>query len=136
MKGKLMAAMNSEIKKIVSRVKDAQIQLQSLLSDKTWIEDARKYAEKQKKEVRKLLRADVGKVLSFLERERKELERFQKQIPGEFKKFRKFVTGQRKEFERLLKSVRRVGSKPSEAPKASKAPARRKSGKGASAPKA
>lgn len=133
MKGKLMAAMNTEIKKIVSRVKDAQSQLQSLLSDKTWIEGARKYAEKQKKEVRKLFRADVGKVLSFLERERKELERFQKQIPGEIKKFRKFVTGQRKEFERLLKSVRRAGNKPAEAP-ATKS-ARRKASKAASARK-
>ena len=102
--------MNAELKKVVGRVKTAQAQLQSLLKDKTWIEEARKYAERQGKEVKKLLSGDVARVKTFLERERKELERFQKQIPSEVQKFRKFVDGQRKEFERLLKNVRRAGA--------------------------
>ena len=33
----------------------------------------------------------------FIERERKELERFQKQLPGEVKKIRAFMTEQRRE---------------------------------------
>jgi hypothetical protein len=101
-----MKAMNSELKKVVNRVKAAQAQLQTLLKDRTWVEDARKYAERQGKEVRKLFTADVNKVKTFLERERKELDKFQKQIPGEVKKFRKFVIGQRKELEKLLLKVR------------------------------
>jgi hypothetical protein len=104
----LIMAMNSEIKKIVSRVKETQAQLQTLLKDRTWVEDARKYAERQGKEVRKLLTTDMGKVKTFLERERKELERFQKQLPGEVKKLRKFVTTQKKELEKLLTSVRKA----------------------------
>ena len=56
--------------------------------------------------MRKLLTADLGKVKTFLERERKDLERFQRQIPGEVKKLRDFVKGQRRELEKLLKNVR------------------------------
>lgn len=105
-----MKPMNADLKKVMERFKDAQGQLQNLLKDKTWVEDARKYAERQGKEVKKLLTADVAKVRVFLDRERKELERFQKQIPGEVKKFRKFVDGQKKEFEKLLKSVKKAGA--------------------------
>ena len=100
--------MNADLKKIVSRVKSAQTQLETLLKDKSWIEDARKYANRQSKEVKKLLTADVAKVRTFLERERKELERFQKQLPAEVQKLKKFVDSQRKELEKLLGSVRKV----------------------------
>jgi hypothetical protein len=96
---------NTEIKKVVGRVKEAQAKLQTLLKGQEWVEDARKYAERQSKEVKKLISADAGKVKTFLERERKELERFQKQIPGEVKKFRTFVLSQRKEFKKLLATV-------------------------------
>lgn len=103
--------MNTELKKVVTRVKSAQTQLQTLLKDQAWIEDARKYAERQGKEVKKLFAADFGKVRAFLGRERKELERFQKQIPGEVKKLRKFVAEQRKEFGKLLLSMRKTAPK-------------------------
>ncbi len=104
-------AMNTELKKIVGRVKEAQQQLQGLVQDQTWVEEARKYAERQGKEVRKLITSDVKKVRTFLEKERKELERFQKQIPSEVKKLRKFVDGQRKELEKLIATTRKVGLK-------------------------
>ena len=100
-----MKSMNSEINKIISKVKEAQAQLQSMVSSHDWVEEARKYAERQGKEVKKILTADVSKVKTFLEKERKELERFQKQIPGEVKKLRKFVAVQKKELEELLANV-------------------------------
>ena len=98
--------MNAEIKKVVSRVKEVQTQLQGLIKSQDWVEEARKYAERQGKEVKKLFAPDVEKIMDFLERERKELEKIQKQIPGEVKKFRKFMTMQKKEFEKLLSNVR------------------------------
>jgi hypothetical protein len=101
--------MNAEIKKIVLKAKTAQEKLQVLLKSQDWVEEARRYAEKQGKEVRKLLTSDVGKVKTFLEKERAELERFQKQIPGEVKKLRTFVKGQRKELGKLLANVRKAG---------------------------
>ena len=103
-----MKAMNSEFKKVVTRVKAAQSQLQVMLKDAAWVEDARKYAERQGKEVKKLIKGDVSKMKTFLERERKELNKFQKQIPSEVKKLRKFVTIQKKEFEKLLKGMRNM----------------------------
>ncbi len=106
-----MKNVNSEIKKVVGRVKNAQEKLQTLLQGHDWVEEARKYAERQGKEVKKLISADAGKVKTFLERERKELERFQKQIPGEVKKLRSFVLSQRKEFEKLLANVRKFNGK-------------------------
>ncbi len=100
-------AMNADLRKVFSRVKDAQAQLQNILKDNNWVEDARKYAERQGKEVKKLIKADVTKMKTFLERERKELEKIQKQLPNEVEKFRTFVNGQKKEFERLLENMRK-----------------------------
>lgn len=103
--------MNTELGKVVENLKAAQGRLQNLVKNKGWIDEARKYAEKQGKEVKKLLSADVGKVRTFLERERKELERFQKSLPGEVNKLRKLVVSQRKEFESLLKKVKKATKK-------------------------
>ncbi len=107
--------MNTELSKVVENLKAAQGRLQSLVKNKGWIDEARKYAEKQGKEVKKLLSADVGKVRTFLETERKELARFQKSLPAEVNKLRKLVVAQRKEFETLLKKVKKAakaGGKP------------------------
>ena len=103
----MKTSMNSEIKKVVSRVKSAQKKLHTLLEGQDWVEEARKYAERQGKEVKKLIKADSTKVKAFLEKERKELARFQKTIPGEVKKLRSFVLAQRKDFEKLLVKVRK-----------------------------
>ncbi len=100
--------MNTELKNIVGRVKKLQSQLQVVLKDKTWIEEARKYAKKQSKEVRKLITTDVNKVKVFIEKERKELQKFQKQIPGEVTKIRKLVLSQSNELEKVLNRIRRV----------------------------
>jgi len=106
-----MKSVNSEINKVVLKVKEAQGQLQSLINGHDWVGEARKYAERQGKEVKKILTSDVSKLKSFLEKERKELERFQKQIPGEVKKLRKFVNTQKKEFEKLLAGVVKISNK-------------------------
>ncbi|MBY0470807.1 hypothetical protein K2X30_06515 [bacterium] len=106
-----MRDVNAELKKVVDRVKTAQGRLQGVLKDRTWVEEARKYADKQKKEVQKLLSGDVHMVKTFIEKERQELEKFQKQIPGEIKKFKKFVDTQKKELEKLLTNVRKTGLK-------------------------
>ncbi len=105
--------MNADLKKIVSKVKDAQNRLQLVLDKQDWpgyMDEARKYAEKQGSEVKKLLSSDLGKVRSFIERERKELERFQKQIPGEVKKLRGLVKSQTKDFEKFLNTLRKSGA--------------------------
>jgi Zn-finger nucleic acid-binding protein len=121
---------DGELKKVVSRVRTAQTTLHSVLKNQKWVEDARKYAEKQSREVRKLLSSDLGKVKTFLERERKDLERFQRQIPGEVKKLRDFVKGQRRELEKLLKNVRAAGKG---AKKAKSAPRKKAKSRSASA---
>jgi tRNA splicing ligase len=115
--------MNADIKKVVNRVKAAQQTLQSYLKKQDWVEEARKYAEKQGKEVRKLFGGDLAKVKSFLEKERRELEKFQKQLPEEVKKLRTFVKGQRKELQKLLVRVGKVRrtTKKSARPKTSRA---------------
>jgi len=128
-----MATVNSELKKIMSRVKTAQNQFQNLVKDQAWVDEAKKYAERQGKEVRKLINTDVEKVKTFLEKERKELEKVQKQIPSEVKKFQKFVTGQRKELEKLLEMARSIAGQKAAKPSAKKGTtAKRK----AAAPKA
>src|SRR4051812_17779725 len=116
---------NEDIKKVLNRVKEAQRSLQTYLKDQDWVEDARKYAEKQGKEVRKLLSSDLGKVKTFIEKERKELERFQKQIPGEVDKLRTFVKGQRKELQKLLVRVGKVNASATKAKRRAAKPSSR-----------
>ena len=108
MRARFEKLVNGEGKKILEGAKMVQSKLQSALKNQDWIEDARKYAEQQGKEVRKLLAGDVSKVKKFMEKERKELARFQKEIPAEVHKLKKFVTSQRKELEKLLKNLRRA----------------------------
>lgn len=107
-----MNAMNVELKRVVDKVKEAQTRLNGLLNNQEWLDEARKYAERQGKEVKKLISADVTKVKSFLENERKEMERFQRQIPGEVKKLRTFIKSQRKDLEKLIAQLKKAGAKP------------------------
>ena len=65
-----MKTMNAEVKKVFTKVKEAQAQLQSLIQGQDWVEEARKYAKRQGKEVKKLFGPDVEKMKKFLERER------------------------------------------------------------------
>lgn len=112
--------MKSEMKNVVNRVKSAQSRLQDLLSSQDWRDEARKYAEKQSKELKKLITADAGHLLQFIERQRNELERFQRQLPSEIRKLRTFIGGQRKELEKILANLRKMSG--------AKKPARRKGG--------
>jgi dsDNA-specific endonuclease/ATPase MutS2 len=115
----MVMKMNGDLKKLVGKVKATQKRLQEALQDTTWIEDARQFAKKQGKEVKTLITSDLDKVKSFLEKERKELEKFQKQIPGEVKKLRTFVKAQRQDLEKLLAPVGRTAKKPAPKKKAS-----------------
>ena len=118
---KTIKSVNEEIKKMIGRVKDTQAQLQGIVKSQDWVDEARKYAERQGKEVKKLFAPDVEKMKDFLVRERQELERFQKQIPIEVKKVRQFVSDQKREFERLVTSIRKL-NKPKKKAGLKKAP--------------
>jgi hypothetical protein len=100
--------MKNDVKKVIDSAKKAQKKLHGLLNDHDWLDEAKNYAEKQRKEVKKLFAGDVEKVKKFLERERISLERFQKDLPGEVKKLRGFMDGQKRELEKLMKNLRRA----------------------------
>jgi hypothetical protein len=95
----------TDLKKIFNNVRTVQGRLQVMLKDPKWIDEARTYAEKQGKELKKIVSTDATRVRKFLEKQRGELEKFQKQIPGEVKKIQGFVKTQRKELEKLLKKA-------------------------------
>lgn len=111
--------MNTELKRMMDRIKDAQKRLQKIVKDQDWVGEARRYAEKHGVEMRRLFSTDMDKVKIFLERERKELERVQKQIPGEVKKFRDLLAAQRVEFEKLIRNLSKNGRSASEKGEAS-----------------
>lgn len=94
------------VKKLVDQVKDAQKKFHTALKTGTLFEDARKYAEAQGVEVKKLLTTDVKKIKTFLEKERQELDRFQRKIPGEIRKISRYIRTQKKELDSLLKVIK------------------------------
>lgn len=83
-------------------------QIRGLIKDRAKLQA---FAGKQSKEVRKMITTDLNKVKAFLEKERKELEKIQKNIPQEFKKLRKFVDGQKKEIRKMMKQIKADGFK-------------------------
>lgn len=101
-----MAKANNEAKNIVNQLKTAQKKFQDAMKNKTLIEDVRKYADRQSRDVRKLLTADIQRVKTFVEREKKELDRLQKQMPNEIKKLKRYLAMQRRDLERLLNKAR------------------------------
>lgn len=103
-----MSAWKNEINKVLKQLKTAQTQFQTVLKDRHWVEEAKKYAESQGREMKKLINSDLTKVKAFLDREKKELNRFQKNIPGEIEKWKKYVDQQKKEAEKLVKKIRRL----------------------------
>lgn len=108
----MVAKANGEFKKVIRKIKERQVKLQGMLRQSTWVDEARRFAEKQAEEVRKMLESDssrLAQMKTFIERERKGFEKFQKQLPSEVKKFKKFVDVQKKELEKLLQGIRKAG---------------------------
>lgn len=101
-----MTVVNTEIKKVVRQLKKAQKQFQGFIKDKNWLDEARRYAETQGREVKKLLSGDMKKVSTFLKRERGELEKIQRKLPSELKRLRTFLDKHRKEFEKHLTALK------------------------------
>lgn len=119
-----MPAAKIDVQKIIGRLKEARTQIETLIKDRSWMEEAKKVAEKQGQEMKKILDGDVAKLKAFLEKEKKELEKLQASIPGEVEKLKKFVDAQKQELTKLLGTVK------------SKAETRAKSAKGAAKAKA
>lgn len=103
-------SLQKDLDKVVAKVKTAQTQFQNLMKNQGWVDDAKKYAERQSKELKKLLGSDASKVKAFLERQQVELEKIQKQIPSEVEKLKTFVSTQRKELKKLIKNFKRVSA--------------------------
>ena len=122
-----------DVKKLMGKARTAQTQLKALLQDGNWMDEARKYVERQGKEMQKLIHGDLEKVREFVERERRELGRIQKQIPMEVTRWKKYLTSQRKELEKVLAGVRGASKKPT---RKSKGGAKKRSTKKAAARKA
>jgi hypothetical protein len=99
---------SAEVKKVIGRLKTARSQFEQLVKTQGWLDEARRFAEKQQKEVKKLLATDLGRVRTFIEKEKKELNHWQKRFPAEVKKVRKFVSVQRKDLEKMLKGLRKA----------------------------
>lgn len=106
-----MKSLNEEMRKLVSQLRSAQDRFQSAVKNGSVLEEARKVAERQKKDVRKLLGKDFDRVMNFIEKERKELDRLQKRLPGEVAKLKKYVQNSRQEFERILKRAKKTAKK-------------------------
>jgi hypothetical protein len=124
------------LKKILEGVKNVRVELEGLLTDRAWVKEARKLAERQGKDLKKTLDSDVAKLRAFLEEERKELEKLQAQIPGEVAKIKKFVDAQKSELSSLLKRVKKTSGAKKRSSKSSSGKTKKKTAKKASSKKA
>ena len=102
------AKVKSEIRRVAKSLKDAQAHFEKALASSNWVTDAKKYADKQRRQIDRLSRANVKKVKTFAEEQKKELNRILNRVPGEVQKVRRYVTSQKKDLERLVANVRKA----------------------------
>lgn len=100
-----MTKISVDLKNILRKIKGVQVQFKKTFDGKSVAVEAKKYADRQSKDLKKLINQDIEKVRSFLEDQKSEVERFQKQIPAEVKKWSQYLTSQRKELESILRTV-------------------------------
>jgi archaellum component FlaC len=93
--------MKADMKRWVEKFKGAQKQINALVKD-NWVDEAKRFAERQGKEVRKLIEADLHKVKTFVEREKRDLEKLQEQIPAELNRWKKLLESQKQDLSSLL----------------------------------
>lgn len=110
MKKDVKAEVTKEVKKVVAQLKTAQKQLEGFFKNTDIVGEARKYADKQKKELQKLIHGDVTLVKEFLERQKGELDKIQKRIPTEVNKIKKYVASQRGDIEKLIGKVKKAAA--------------------------
>lgn len=99
---------DAEVKKVIGRLKAARGQFEQLVKTQAWVDEARKFAEKQQREVKKLLNTDLHRVRAFIEKEKAGLNKLQQKLPTEVARVRKFVSLQRKDLEKMLKGLRKA----------------------------
>src|SRR5689334_8001530 len=120
MKHGILNAVNQEVGNLMKQLKMAQKQVQEMLKTKDIVNQAKKYANTQSAEVRKVLASDAKVVKAFLEKEKCELSEFQKQINTDVKKLSAFVLSQRKDFEKLIRDLSKKKVTKTALPKAKK----------------
>lgn len=103
-----MKQLNQEFKKVMEQLRTAQSQIQSMIKNKDLVEEAKKFANQQGAEVKKLVEGDIKKIKRFIDKKKPEIKKLQKTIPAEVKKLQTFVNTQKSEIEKLLKKARRL----------------------------
>lgn len=103
-KGNQMA---SDLNNLLNRVRDLQTMLEAKLEESVLMRDLKKYAASQQKVLKKKINssADIKKVVTYVEKQRKHLDKVAKNLPKEVATVGKFVKAQRKEFEKLGKKL-------------------------------
>jgi|GEM_PF-4526958 len=87
----------------VNRLSEAQGKFKGFLDKNTAI--AKKYANRGQAEFKTRLNDDLGKFQKMIEKERRDLEALQRQIPKEMNKLSKFLVKQTKEVRKVLKTL-------------------------------
>ena len=98
---------NKEVQKLVKQLKKAKSNFQAYIQKNDILDDAKKYADKQGKELKKILKSDANKVKAFIEKEKATLDQFSKQLPNEVEKLKKFILSQRTELEKALNTIKK-----------------------------
>jgi hypothetical protein len=97
--------MNKDVKKVLEQVKASQAKLLEMISENDWVSEARSYAHRQSKELKKVFSEDVKKVQGFLEQEKKSFAQISSKLPKNIKNLFVFLEEQKKEFSLLLSQL-------------------------------
>lgn len=129
--------MANDLNNLISKVRKLQTMLEAKLDESLLVRDLKKYAATQQKVLKKKINsnADIKRVVSYVEKRRKDLDKVAKNLPKEVATMGKFVAAQKKEFEKLGKKLlQELSSKNMAASKGSvrKAAAKRTRAKGRS----
>ncbi len=91
------------VNEAMSKLAEAKGRFQTFVDKNTAI--AKKYADKGQSEIKTRLTDDFAKIQKLIDKERKDLEALQRQIPKEMNKLSKFLVKQTKEVQKVLTTL-------------------------------
>jgi len=82
-----------------------------MINRKELLKEAQNFADRQRREFKKIIKTDAARLKTYLEKERREIQKLQTRLPGEIKKIRQYAETQRRELDKLIKKVKTASKK-------------------------
>ncbi len=95
--------MNFDVKNVVKKISKLEATLKNKIESGVLFDEVKRFADGQTKVLRQRVKSskDAKKVIAFIEKRKKQIEKIAADLPGEVKVMRSYILTQRRELEKL-----------------------------------